>query len=270
MLNAECLVPKLLAVALLLQAQPAPSTALKTTIRMSVVQVDSALPTLADGRRNPYGNFGPLIKQLLMPEGPVTIDYVISGDQSRADVKGRLATLPQGSVVLQRMGEDVIRVMNPSNKTWYEIAANQNLGALLGVPDVTIEPTGEKTTIAGQSAERFRFKETLHVPVPEGSSLPPDFPKDVDLTGDLWSTDAFSGKAYAAVFRTLQAFAAIPGIDALTSGSRFPLRIALRSSIMPGYEIQSEVTAIGPVSPDAKTFDVPADYQKVQGPGGEF
>jgi hypothetical protein len=279
MLNDTFLTPKLLAAALMLQAQPSPgpalkttppSAALQTTIRMSVVMVDSSLPTLADGRRSPYGNFGPLIKQLLTPEGPVTIDYVIAGDQSRADVKGRLATLPPGSVVLQRMGEPVIRVLNPSNKTWYEIASNQNLGTLLGVPDVTIEPTGEQATIAGQRAERFRFKETLHVPVPEGSTLPPDFPKDLDLSGDLWSTDAFSGNAYAAVFRTLQAFAAIPGIEALTSGSRFPLRIALRSSVMPGYEVQSEVTAIGPVSPDAKTFDVPADYLKVQGPGGEF
>jgi hypothetical protein len=279
MLNVESLMPTLLAAALLLQAQPSPgpalkttppSAALKTTIRMSVVMVDSSLPTLADGRRSPYGNFGPLIKQLLTPEGPVTIDYVIAGDQSRADVRGRLATLPPGSVVLQRMGEAVIRVLNPSNKTWYEIASNQNLGTLLGVPDVTIEPTGEQATIAGQRAERFRFKETLHVPVPEGSTLPPDFPKDLDLSGELWSTDAFSGNAYAAVFRTLQAFAAIPGIEALTSGSRFPLRIALRSSVMPGYEVQSEVTAIGPVSPDAATFDVPADYLKVQGPGGEF
>ncbi len=191
---------------------------LNTTIRMSVVQVDSALPSLADGKPNPYGNFGPLIKQLLTPDGPVTIEYVISGDQSRAEVKGRLATLPQSSIVLQKMGEDTIRVLNPANRTWYEIPANQNLGTLLGTPDVTVEPTGEQTTIAGQRAERFRFKETLHVPVPDGSSLPPDFPKDIDLSGELWSTDAFSGNAYAAVFRTLQAFAAIPGVEALTSG----------------------------------------------------
>jgi hypothetical protein len=248
--------------------QAPPVAALKTTIRMSVVQIDSALPTLADGKPNPYGNFGPLIKQLLTPDGPVTIDYVISGDQSRADVKGRLATLPQGSIVLQKMGEDAIRVLNPSNKTWYEIPANQNLGTLLGTPDVTIEPAREQATIAGQRAERFRFKETLHIPVPEGSSLPPDFPKDLDLSGDLWSTDAFSGSAYGAVFRTLQAFAAIPGVEALTAGGRFPLRIALRSSIMPGYEIRSEVTAIAPASPEPGVFAVPQSYLKVQSPGG--
>ena len=124
---------------------------------------------------------------------------------------------------------------------------------------MTIEPAGEKATIAGQRADRFRFKETLHVPVPEGVSLPPDFPSDIELNGDLWSTDAFAGGSYASVFRTLQAFAAIPGVEALTAGGRFPLRIALRSTIMPGYEIRSEVTAIGPA---------PVDASLVYSPGG--
>jgi hypothetical protein len=243
----------ILIAALLVQApaQPAPApAALKATIRMSIAKIDASAPPIG-GKASAYGNFGPLIAQLLTPEGPVDIQYVIAGDESRAEVKGRLATLPAGSVVLQKRGEDMIRVLNPANKTWYEIPANQNLGALLGTPDVTIEPTGQKATIAGQRADRFHFKETLRVPVPEGVSLPPDFPSDIDLNGDLWSTDAFAGSGYASVFRTLQAFAAIPGVEALTAGGRFPLRIALRSSIMPGYEIRSEVTAIGPAPADA-------------------
>jgi hypothetical protein len=245
---------------------PAPAT-LKATIRMSVAKIDAPAPAVGD-KASAYGNFGPLVAQLLTPEGPVDIQYVIAGDQSRADVKGRLATLPPGSIVLQKLEEATIRVLNPANKTWYEIPANQNLGVLLGTPDVTIEPTGEKATIAGQRAERFRFKETLHVPVPEGVSLPPDFPSDIELNGDLWSTDAFAGAGYASVFRTLQAFAAIPGVEALTAGGRFPLRIALRSSIMPGYEIRSEVTAIGPVAGDPSFFTVPAGFQKVLPPVG--
>ena len=214
------------------------------------------------------GNFGPLISQLLAPDGPVDIHYIIAGDQTRAEVQGRLATLPTGSVVLQTMGDAMIRVLNPGNKTWYEIPANQNLGVLLGTPDVTIEPAGEKMTIAGQRADRFRFRQTLDIPLPEGTTLPPDFPKKIDLSGDLWSTDAYSGTGYAGVFKTLQAFAAIPGVEALTAGGRFPLKIALRSSIMPGYEIRSEVTAIGPVAADQSLFTVPSDYQKVQPPGG--
>jgi hypothetical protein len=37
---------------------------------------------------------------------------------------------------------------------------------------------------------------------------------------------------------------------------------------MPGYEIRSEVTTIGPVTPDAALFTVPAGYQKIQMPIG--
>ena len=263
-----------LLIALLSQAPAAPAQAeapaaptLKATIRMSIAKIDAPAPPIGD-KATAYGNFGPLIAQLLTPEGPVDIQYIISGDQTRADVKGRLATLPAGSIVLQKIGDAMIRVLNPTNKTWYEIPASQNLGALLGTPDVTIEPAGEKATIAGQRADRFRFTQKLKVPVPEGVSLPADFPSDIDLSGDLWSTDAFAGSGYASVFRTLQAFAAIPGVEALTAGGRFPLRIALRSSIMPGYEIRSEVTTIGSAAIDPSLFVVPSGYQKVQPPLG--
>jgi hypothetical protein len=244
----------------------APAT-LKATIRMSIAKID--LPPLREGEKpNPFGNFGPLLSQLLTPEGPVDIHYIIAGDRTRAEVQGRLATLPRGSIVLQKLGDDHIRVLDPNNKTWYEIPANQNLGVLLGTPDVTIEPMSERATIAGQRADRFRFNETLHIPVPEGTTLPPEFPSDVQLSGDLWSTDAYAGGQYAGVFKTLQAFAAIPGVEALTAGGRFPLKIALRSSIMPGYEIRSEVTAIGPATAPDALFSVPSDYQKVQPPVG--
>jgi hypothetical protein len=250
-----------------LLAQGTPPATLKATIRMSIAKIDVPAPAIGE-KAAAYGNFGPLIAQLLTPEGPVDIQYLIAGDQTRAEVKGKLATLPVGSVVLQKVGDATIRILNPTNKTWYEIPADQNLGALLGTPDVTIEPVNQTATIAGQRAERFRFKQKLHVPVPEGVSLPPDFPSDIELTGDLWSTDAFAGSGYATVFKTLQAFAAIPGVEALTAGGRFPLRIALRSSIMPGYEIRTEVTAIGPAPVDAALFTVPASYQKIVPPVG--
>jgi hypothetical protein len=257
----------LLTLLAVLAQTPAPAAGLKATIKISLAKLEA--PAVRDGEKTPpFGNFGPLLTQLLTPEGPVTIQYTIVGGDTRADIQGRLATLPRGTFVLQRVGEEMIRVVDPAAKTWYELPASQNLGALLGTPDVTIEPAGETATIAGQRAERFRFRETLRVPVPEGVSLPPEFPKDVDLVGDLWSTDAYAGANYAAVFKTLQAFAAIPGVEALTAGGRFPLRIALRSSIMPGYEIRSDVTAIGPASAAPSFFTVPSDYVKIQPPVG--
>lgn len=255
-----------LLIAAMLAQGTAPVT-LEATIRLSIAKIDVPAPAIGE-KAAAYGNFGPLIAQLLTPEGPVDIQYLVAGDQTRAEVKGKLATLPVGSVVLQKLGDATIRVLNPANKTWYEIPADQNLGTLLGTPDVTIEPAHEKATIAGQRAERFRFKQTLRVPVPEGVSLPPDFPGEIELTGDLWSTDAFAGSGYATVFKTLQAFAAIPGVEALTAGGRFPMRIALRSSIMPGHEIRTEVMAIAPATVDPALFTVPAGYQKVVPPVG--
>src|SRR5262245_90996 len=125
-----------------------PSPGLKATIRISVVKLD--VPAVRDVEKPPpYGNFGPLLMQLLTPEGPVDMQYTIAGGETRADVLGRLATLPKGTIVLQRVGDEAIKVLDPSNKTWYELPTSQNLGVLLGVPDVTIEPAGETATIAG-------------------------------------------------------------------------------------------------------------------------
>ena len=74
----------MLLLALLLQTPSspvAPPATLTTTIRMSIVRAET--PPLRDGEKpNPYGNFGPLLTQLLTPEGPVDIQYVIAGDQT--------------------------------------------------------------------------------------------------------------------------------------------------------------------------------------------
>ena len=88
-------------------APQAPITTLKATIKMTVARIDT--PVVRDEQKpTPFGNFGPLLMQLLTPEGPVDIQYIIAGDQTRADVQGRLATLPRGSVVLQKMGDESI------------------------------------------------------------------------------------------------------------------------------------------------------------------
>lgn len=237
--------------------------ALKASIRLTIAKSTAPL----DGPPSPYDNFGPLVAKLVTPDGPVDIQYLIAANQSRAELNGRLATLNGGTVVLERTGDEMLRVLNPENKTWYEIPATENPGATLGAPDVAITPTTDVATIAGEKAQRFTFAETLRVPPPQGAALPPDFPSDLRLTGDLWTTDAFAGSGYEGVIKTLQAFAAIPGIEALTAGGRFPLRLILRSNVMPGYEIRSEVTAVREVQVDQAAFTVPAGYQHVVAPG---
>jgi hypothetical protein len=70
----------------------------------------------------------------------------------------------------------------------------------------------------------------------------------------------------------MQAFAAIPGIDALTADGRFPLRLTLRSDVIPGIEIRTEVTSLATDErAEPALFEVPSDYQQVKPPfgGGE-
>jgi hypothetical protein len=244
-------------------AASAASGSLAATIRIGFAKTD-----VAAGDAGPYAAFAPLLAQMLTPEGPAEIHYTVSADAMRAEIVGRLGPLPRGTIVLQHIGEDSMRVLNPAQKTWFEIPARQTLGMLLDTPDIDIQPTGEHATIAGQPADRFRFTETLHVPAPEGVNLPADFPRDVQFTGDLWSTSALSGSTYSAIVKTIQTFAAIPGIDAMTAGGRFPLRMALRSDLLAGYELQTEVTSLKTMTPAAGAFAVPSDYQKVQPPFG--
>ncbi len=239
-----------------------------TTVLAASIRIGFTKTDVAAGEAGPYAAFAPLLAQMLTPEGPEEIRYTVSADAMRAELVGRLGPLPRGTIVLQHIGDPSMLVLNPAQKTWYEIPAGETLGMLLGTPDIDIQPTGERATIAGQHADRFHFTETLHVPAPEGVSLPADFPREVQFTGDLWSTTALSGATYAGIVKTMQTFAAIPGIDALTAGGRFPLRMSLRSDLLAGYELQTEVTSLKTVTPAADAFEVPSDYQKVQPPYG--
>jgi hypothetical protein len=263
-----------LLLSLLLQApapQPPPAAARPATIE-AVIRLGFSKTDVPAGTAGSYAAFAPILAQMLTPEGPADIRYIVSADAMRAEIIGRLGPLPRGTVVLQRIGQPSMQVLNPAQKTWYEIPAGQTLGLLLGAPDIDLQPTGEHATIAGQRADRFRFTETLQVPAPEGVNLPPDFPREVRFTGDLWSTTALSGDAYAAILKTMQTFAAIPGMDALTAGGRFPLRMSFRSDLLAGYELQTEVTSLRTVTAAADAFSVPSDFQKVLPPygGGEL
>ena len=242
---------------------PLPPTALEATIRVGFTKTDTQA-----GEAGPYAAFGPLIAQMLTPEGPADIHYIVSADAMRAELVGRMGPLPRGTVVLLKIGEPTMRVMNPAQKTWYEAPAEQTLGMLLGTPDIDIQPTGERATIAGEPADRFHFTETLRVPAPEGVNLPSDFPREVQFSGDLWSTTALQGPVYAAILKSMQTFAAVPGLEALTAGGRFPLRMSFRSDLLAGYELQTEVTSLKTIREDRSLFAVPSDYQKVQPPFG--
>ena len=105
-----------------------------------------------------------------------------------------------------------------------------------------MEPTGRDGDDCGPArGAAFAFVETLRFQAPEGANLHCDFPTSINLSGEVWSTDAFSrGAATPQSFRRFRRHPPFPAFSVRTGG-RFTLRIAVRSTMMTGCEIRSDV-----------------------------
>ena len=125
------------------------------------------------------------------------------------------------------------------------ITASQNLGVLLGVPDVPdrgevlikrrYEPLAGQWSLPGADGE---VGETLAAAVAREM-----------LEETVTSGPRSIGRGDVDVFKIAHAFAAIPAGAALTSGwSIICAGSRCARASMPGYEIRSEVTAIGPAT----------------------
>jgi hypothetical protein len=255
----------LLAVHVLAQA-PAPSIqGLKATMRLEIARV--APPPNAD-KNNPYAALGPILMQMLTPDGPVTMDWAGGVEGVRATLKSRLSVLPAGSVVVQRTGASVIHVLDPERRTYFEVPARAATESGAAVPDLQLRATGDTATIAGTRAERYELSLTLSLPSSSGTPASASLPHEFQVAGDMWFTDAFAGAEYAAMLKTIDALIAIPGLSAAVPAGRFPVKTRLRLSLLPDFELRSEVTQLATAPFDPALLTLPADYRKVDAPPG--
>ena len=247
-----------------LAAAPPPQTsALTATIRVEVARLADA----GDVPPESLAGLGPMLARMLTPDGPVEMRWYGDPAGVRARIAQRLSLLPAGAVVIQRRGAAAIEVLNPSEQTYYEMpaATSGSLDALAGVPDLQMRPTGDTTIIAGQRAERNELTLTLALSASAGPAG--GLPRDLQITGDVWLTDAFAGDEYRAILQTLNALMAIPGLGAAVPPGRFPLRTRLRLTMLPGIELRSDVVAIRPAAVSRDELTIPAGYRKVDPPG---
>ena len=255
----------LLAILLAAQAPAAAPVGLKATMRLEIARVT---PAPGADRSSPYAGLGPLMMQMLTPDGPVTMEWAGGAEGVRATLKSRLSILPAGSVVLQRTGAPAIQVLDPERRTYFEVPAAAATESGAAVPDLQLRATGETATIAGQRAQRFELSLTLALPSSQGVPASASLPHDFQIAGDMWFTDAFSGGEYASMLKTIDALIAIPGLGAAVPAGRFPVKTRLRLTLLPDYELRSEIVELttGPV--DVGALTVPADYRKVDAPAG--
>ena len=257
--------PQLFAVVLLMQPPLAAPIGLKASMRLEIARV---APAPGADKSSPYAGLGPVMMQMLTPDGPVTMEWAGGVEGVRATLKSRLSVLPAGSVVLQRTGASVIHVLDPERRTYFEVPAKAASESGAAVPDLQLRPTGETATIAGQRAERYTLSLTLSLPSSSGTPASASLPHEFQITGDMWFTDAFSGAEYAGMLKTIDALIAIPGLSAAVPPGRFPVKTRLRLTLLPDYELRTEVTRLTTVPFDAASLVVPADYRKVDAPPG--
>lgn len=256
------MMPLLLLMAL--AAGPPPTAGLTATIRVEVARV--AAPDTASEAPGSLAGLGPVLARMLTPDGPVEMKWYADGDGVRATIGQRLSRLSAGAVVIQRRRADRIEVLNPAAQTYYEMpAASGSVDAMAGVPDLQIRPTGDTTIIAGQRAERHELTLTLALSASAGPAG--GLPHELQITGDLWLTDAFSGDEYRAMLQTLNALMAIPGLGDAVPPGRFPLRTRLRLALLPGIELRSDVVEIKAAEVNPDLLRVPAGFRKVDAPG---
>jgi uncharacterized protein DUF4412 len=247
------------------QAAVGASAGLKASMRLEIARVT---PAPGADKSSPYAGLGPLMMQMLTPDGPVTMEWAGGAEGVRAALKSRLSILPAGSIVVQRTGAAVIQVLDPERRTYFEVPAASASESGAAVPDLQLRATGETATIAGQRAERYELALTLSLPSASGVSASASLPHDFQIAGDMWFTDAFAGSEYASMLKTIDALIAIPGLSAAVPAGRFPVKTRLRLTLLPDFELRSEVTELTTAPFDAALLTVPADYRKVDAPPG--
>ncbi len=212
------------------------------------------------------------IKQTVFPQGAVEMEFLTDGQSVRTEMRGQMATLPKGSIVIYPAGQDEGYVLNPAEKTYYVMKAPQAPvlpgGMTLPKPEIAVRPSGTFETIVGHRAEKVIIAWRMAIPVPPGVDLPPGMP--TELTMDIENWCATDIKIPAGATRMMSGMAqSMPGfgVEDIMKACPFALRSSMRMSMLPGYAILATVTSAGDASPAPDMFKVPAGYKEVPAPG---
>jgi hypothetical protein len=244
---------------LILAAAPARAD-LHYTMRMEARKI----PT-SDAENPMFALAGDMMVQILLPDGPADSVYWIGEKGMRVELTKASSMMPAGSVML-RLADGTIVVMNPHDRTYWKIPIPdmmpQAINALAKLkPDVSTVHTGEFATIAGLHAEHVTSRTTMDLPVPPATaSMPMSMPSTMTTSIDYWVADRYADYAQLA-----HAMPAMLGLGELIQDG-FIVKTIARSSMFPGYELESTVTDLKEEPAPADLFELPADYTEVPPP----
>jgi hypothetical protein len=243
---------------LILAAAPA-SADLHYTMRMEARKIPSS-----DAENPMLAVAGDIMVQFLLPDGPADSVCWISEKGMRMELAKASSMMPAGSVML-RLADGTVVVMNPHDQTYWRIpipdVMPHALNALARLkPDVSTVHTGEFATIAGLHAEHVTSTTTMDLPLPPAANMPMSMPSTMTTSFDYWVADQYADYAQLA-----HAMPAMLGLGELLQDG-FIVKTVARSSMFPGYELESTMIDLKEEPAPADLFELPADYKEVASP----
>jgi hypothetical protein len=202
----------------------------------------------------------------MAPKGPIDMIWSTQDGVVRTEILGDMPGMPKGTVTLRKVGDPSMYVINPANQTYYMVKAG-GPSRLPQPTSVSIKRTGEFETIAGHKAEKVLLDSRVPVPLPYGMQPPPGVATEMQITGEIWTTDDFGDRPeYRLVLEELNKISGFAGADT-SKDVKFPLKLRLTMSMMMTMEVVSTVTAItdDKLPPDLFAMP-PAGYKEVQPP----
>lgn len=256
------MVKRLAAVVVFLALVAVPLRAdLKVVSRLEVRKVEATAPV------NPFfAMMGSAMAQQMGEMNGTETTTTIGDGVIRSEMNKPLGGLPAGALTILRADGTMIGI-NPTDKTYFR-ATMPDVAALAGFsPSVAVKRTGEFTQLLGHRVERVVLDLRMPLPIPPEAmaQLPPGFPTEITMTIENWTAEAF--KAYGTqMIKGNPAMAALGLAQVADIG--FAMRQIVRTPMLAGYEMETNVTSVSEMTAPAGYFDVPEGYREVAAPAG--
>jgi hypothetical protein len=235
-----------------------------TMVRASTYVLVPAALALGAGGLAAQGSFEGVVHYRLTGESGPAIEpvYYVKGGKTRIEMNARGQTV----VMLMDVASGSMTTLMPAQRMYITM----NVGAMAqnfaperrqDDADVTIEPTGEKETIAGIACEHYRVKQSKE----EGEA-------DLCLAHGMGT---FMGVSVPAGGGPMSGMGRMPGLGTMPPGmaelakrfkdGAFLLKMDLKKS--GGTEMSLVATQVERKTLDANLFAPPSDYREMRMPG---
>lgn len=230
-------------------------------------------PTASDQQANPMlGMMADAVMKQMVPGGEADVVFLVGEKGARIEYMQAAMGQAAGTITLFTPDGTLI-VLNPTEKTYWKTTVQTALDGMktagVPTPEVTAKRTGQFDAVAGTKCEIITFDWKMNLPIPEAArtSLPPDFPTTLNMTGESCTTTDQYQKYAEIVAKGANAMMSAMGFDKIAQGG-----LVLRQKMqLMGFEMKYTVTQIAEEAAPANAFEIPADYKEVPMPGpGRF